>query len=276
MKFAKVPGVPGKLHSQSPCHHRLRLACVGAFVTPAVPAVDLPRPPSAFPRKKCSCQHEQRRQPGRHIIHHIVQPGRGRAKILIPVIAIADHRVHGVHRFIEKSAGGAKQHQVEQGRHHPVGSIFRHGLHRRFDHSFFRQALGIPSHDPGDRPAAFLHSAGLQRLVHPVAFHLQGTGGQKLITEEGLQKKPQREKGPVSQKEDPRRDPGTEKDHQDRQDPSPQTFKELRSGQRSSDNWFQSLDQPPHKPHRMIRPHRISQRKVQEESAGHRQQHLQV
>ena len=80
------------------CAHGFRLGGIGAGMLSVVSAPDTPCLLSviAFPADKSRPDHQQRADPRREKIHHIIQLRRGSAEVKILLILISYHRIHGI------------------------------------------------------------------------------------------------------------------------------------------------------------------------------------
>ena len=117
---------------------------------PPVPAVDLPGILSVQPCEKCCCRHEKPCDPRRDIVEDIIHFRRNPSEIQVPVIFIAQHRVHGIHCLVQKSQGSSSDHHIDQRSGHPVRGILCHSLYRRLRDAFLSELLCIPAYDHGD------------------------------------------------------------------------------------------------------------------------------
>ena len=136
----------------------------------AVPAEDPPCARRVHPGQPCRRHQQQSAQPGGHKARNIVQARRRRAKILIPLIFIAQHGIHGVDGLIDHAADGPAQRQVKERRNNAVCSVLRHCLHRRANDALPVQAFRVAPHDHGDRAARLVQAPAVprQRVIY---FH---------------------------------------------------------------------------------------------------------
>ena len=121
-------------------------------------------------REKCSCDHHKCGQSGRNKVYQIIQFCRCKSKIVIFLIFIAHHGIHGIDRFIQKCQRRTADSHEKQWGDHPIGSIFRHGFYGCFHNALRRKGLGISSHDHGHRIAGTLCILLFKSMIHLHTF----------------------------------------------------------------------------------------------------------
>ena len=158
------------------------------------------------PGQICRCNHNQSSKPGRNIIKNIIHPGRNTSKAEVSVILISQHGVHCIDCLIKESQRRPADHQINQRRGYAIGSIFRHGLHRRFGYAFRSQTLRISSHNHRYSPAGSGQIILLKPVIYFCTLPAQTPGRQDLETPEGLQRKSKSRVNPVRQEKKSQRE----------------------------------------------------------------------
>ena len=80
-----------------------------------------------------------------------------------------------VNRFVEKSADRTEQNHPAERCNHSVGSVFRHGFHRRTGNAVFIQHIRVPSDDHGNGVSCPFRIAFFKRTLYLLPFLQQLT-----------------------------------------------------------------------------------------------------
>ena len=237
-------------------------------------AVPPPDPPSVFGVKAGKARRrdpQKGRQPGGQKVGRVVQMGRRPAKVDVPLVFIAHHAVHGVHRLVGKAQRRAAQQQVKEGGGHPVRKIFGHRLDGGFGHPFGREGGGVPPHDPADGFAGGGQVALGQLGVDPAALVGEAPQGQRLPAPEQFQPKAGRRVQPPGKGQRPRRQSKGTRRQDEGQHPAGRPLPRRRGGEEPAQPGLQRRDGPAHENHRMGHPGGVGQQQVQPEAPQHRQ-----
>ena len=152
---------------------------------PPIPPPDAPGAPAVQLQEKGRPDHGQGRQPGGDIVRPVVQLGGGPAEMQISVVLVAHHGIHGVDGLIEEAARRAEEGHPEEGGHHPVGGVLRHGLYGGLDHLLLGQFFRVPAHQHADLAAAGGKALGFETGHHLLRLRHEAPGGEALPAEEG-------------------------------------------------------------------------------------------
>ena len=125
-----------------------------------VTAEDPPGARRIHPGQSGRRDQQKSAQPGRYKARRIVQTCSRCAKILIFLISVSQHGVHGVDGLVYHTADRASQCQVEERRDDAVCCILGDSLHSRADDSFPVQILRVAAYDHRYRPARLLLRKG--------------------------------------------------------------------------------------------------------------------
>ena len=261
-----VPGVPRQTQAQQARAHRLRLRGVRAGVVVPVPAEDPPAVSAVHPQQRARRQHQQGGQTGGKVVHHIVHLRRSKADIPIGRLYVTQHGIHGIDRLIEEPQGRASDGQEHHGRHHAVGGILRHRLHRRPGDARPVQPGGIPAHDHAHRIARALGIPGGQGPVDLHALRPQGLRRQDLPAHDALHRQPKPGTDAPAQPQQKGRDPGGNRGDQHPQDPSRQTLPLRSRRENAAQQLLQRGDQLSDGNHRVGKAVGVSQQEVYPET----------
>ena len=207
---------------------------------------------------------QQTAEPCGYKPRRIVQARRRRAKILISLILVTKHGVHGIDRFVGHTADRASERKVEKRCDDAVRRVLGHGLHSRPDDSFPVQILRVASHDHRYRAARF-GKASISRCQRFIYLHRRIpkiSGCQRIAAQNRFRGNPRRGVQPVKSYEQSPCDPDRRREHEYGYNKTLEPEFRCRVFFPAQE-FFQRRDQRPHKAYRMRHPLRIPDQAVQ-------------
>ncbi len=276
-ELSEVVCVPEELDAERTGHGGFRLSGVRARGLPCVATPDTERTLPVEPQKHGGDTHEEGTDARRDEIADIVEAGSRGAEVLILVVLVADHGVHGVDGFIEPATGHTENHHEQERCYHPVGSILRDRLDRRLRDTGHVETLRVATDNHGDRIARILDVFPLEGFIDLHGFPLQLLHREHLVGEEGVDRPGQGLAEHRRDVMDDERDDGEDDEHQHDEDGprelllSTVRLRIIRNMKAPAQELLQPLDTAPHRHHRMEPVVRIPEHQIDDQR--HNQNH---
>ena len=276
-ELSEVVCVSEELDAERTGHGGFRLSGVRARGLPRVATPDAERTLPVEAQEHGRNAHEEGADARRDEVADIIEAGGRGAEVLILVVLVADHGVHGVDGLIEPATGHAENHHEQEGCDHPVGSILRDRLDRRLRDTGHVQTLRVTAHDHRDRIARILDVFPLEGLIDLHGFPLQLLHRKHLVGEKGVDRTGQGLAEHRRDVVDDERDKREDHEHQHDENRTRKLllpavcFRIIRDMEAPAQKLLQPLDAAPHRHHRMEPVVRIPEHQIDDQR--HNQNH---